>query len=564
MTPTDTKPDSGPPEGFLGHRALIGVSAGLAMAEAVALLLLAPAAMSLAPQVTALPPLAVFHDLRWLFGYNTSWLGFAAGSFVYVAGRSALNASLVRLAWPRGLPAPNLRAVFAASLAFTLLAGLLMVPVVTLVFGVAVLPFSWPFLAAVPVMLAVALPLSHGGVTTSWWRRLPPGRAAGWALVCFVEYSVLGIALPMLPAVGAVLMIGLAGVINARAWYSLTLAVAGPARPRPHPLMNWIPVAPLAAISVFALAVGTARLIFDMAASPSRAGFAAASAGAAGFAAVASRATGAPAETAARGRTAVLVVAGFGSSCCDKARGLQRVASDLLVQQFSYRGLDAAGKPLPQGRSASDLPLSELGDRVAAQVRRLHEQTGRSVDLVAESEGTLGVYAMFARHPQVPVGSIVLLSPIVAPGQASFPQAGRQGRGVASGYALNWLDRLVGELSPFGPEGASRLIESVNSVGARYAASASRGKAHRWLAVVPLADAVTLPACTMPQNVLFVSAFHGGLLGDPPVLQTVRDFLSGRQVYGQQDLRTAAELVSSAAAAWRMPLSSAPSPPCPA
>jgi len=534
------------------------------MAEAVALLVLAPAAMSLAPQVTALPPLAVFHDLRWLFGYNGSWLEFVAGAFVLVAGRAALNASLVRMAWPRSLAAPQLRALFAASLVFTVLAGLLMVPIVTLVYGVAVLPFSWPFLAAVPVMLAIALPLSHGGVTTSWWRRLPPGRAAGWAVACFVEYSVLGIALPRLPAAGAVLLAGFGGVVNARAWYSLTLAVAGFTKPRPHPLMEWIPVAPIAAISVFALAIGTTRLIFDMAAGPSQAGIAAASAGAAGFAAMASRATEAPVQPAARGRTAVLVVAGFGSSCCYKAHGLQRVVSDMLVQQFSYRGLDAAGKPLPQGSSASDLPLSELGDRLAAQVRRLSEQTGRPVDLVAESEGTLGVYALFARHPQIPVGSIVLLSPIVAPGQASFPQAGRQGQGVASGYALNWLDRLVGEMSPFGAEGASRLINSVSSVGARYAASVIHGKAHRWLAVVPLADAVTLPACTMPRNVLFVPAFHGGLLGDPAVLQEVRDFLGGRQVSGQQDLRAAAELVSSAAAAWRMPVSSAPSPPCPA
>ncbi|HEY2578893.1 MAG TPA: hypothetical protein VGI74_21520 [Streptosporangiaceae bacterium] len=559
--PTDTKPESGPTEGFLRHRALIGVSAGLAMAEAVALLVLVPAATSLAPQVTALPPLAVFHDLRWLFGYNRSWLGFAAGAFVLVAARSALNASLVRLAWPRGLPAPNPRAVFAASLAFTVLAGLLMVPIVTLVFGVAVLPFSWPFLAAVPVMLAIALPLSHGGVTTSWWRRLPPGRAAGWALACFVEYSVLGIVLPRLPAAGAVLMAGLAGVVNARAWYSLAVAVAEPARPRTRPLIAWIPVAPLAAISVFALAIGTTRLIFDMAASPSQAGLAAASAGAAGFAAVASQASETTAPAASDSRAAVLVVAGFGSSCCHAARDLQRAASDMLVQQFSYRGLDAAGKPLAQGPSASDLPLSELGDRLATQVNRLHEQTGRPVNLVAESEGTLGIYAMFARHPGVPVGSIVLLSPIVAPGQASFPRAGRQGPGVASGYALNWLDRLVGELSPFGPEGASRLLDSVSTVGARYAASATRGKPHRWLAVVPLADAVTLPACTMPQSVLFVSAFHGGLLGDPAILQTVRAFLGGHQVYGQRDLRTAAELVSSAAAAWRMPLSS---PPCPA
>ena len=197
---------------------------------------------------------------------------------------------------------------------------------------------------------------------------------------------------------------------------------------------------------------------------------------------------------------------------------------------------------------------------------RLHAQSGRPVNLVAESEGSLGVYAMFARHPDVPVGSVVLLSPIVAPGQVSFPQAGQQGQGMASGYALGMLNRFVGALSPFGAAGAGRLLDSVDSVGARYAAaSAERGTSQRWLALVPLADAVTLPACSLPSNVLFVPAFHGGLLGD-----------RGGAGHGAQaswtavgsaaltDLRTAAEILSSAAAAWRMPVSSAPSPPCPA
>ena len=35
----------------------------------------------------------------------------------------------------------------------------------------------------------------------------------------------------------------------------------------------------------------------------------------------------------------------------------------------------------------------------------------------------------------------------------------------------------------------------------------------RWLAVVPLADAVTMPTCPFPSGVVVVQAFHGGLLG---------------------------------------------------
>ncbi|HEX4062830.1 MAG TPA: hypothetical protein VHY58_17580 [Streptosporangiaceae bacterium] len=555
-----------PAERFVRHHALIGLSAGCAMAEAILLLLLAPAAVSLAPQVTALPPLAVFHDLRWLFGYNRSWVEFAAGALLLVLARSALDTALVRLAWPRGQQRPRLAATFSASLGFTLLAGLLLVPIVTLVFGVAVLPFSWPFLAAVPVLLAVTVPLSHGGVTLAWWRRLPPGRGAGWVIACFVEYSLLGIALPRLPAAGVVAAAGLAGVVNARAWYGLTTAMARPVRPRHYRLLGWIPVAPVAAVGVFAVAIGAARLIFDAAAAAPHVGIAAASS--AGLAAAASSVGDLATPQSpvyARGQErAVLIIAGFGASCCRTGRGLQQAVPDMLVQQFSYLGLNRAGKPVPQGPAASNMPLPQLGDMIATQVQRLHAQTRQPVDLVAESEGTLGVYAAFARHPGLAAGSVVLLSPIVAPGQWTFPQDGQQGQAMAAGYALGVLDRLVGEMSPFGAAGADRLIDSVSRVGARYAAEAARGISRHWLALVPLADAVTLPACSLPQNVLVVPAFHGGLLGDPPVLGMVRDFLRDRPVDGGQGLREAAELLSSAAAAWRMPARSAPSPPCPA
>jgi hypothetical protein len=81
------------------------------------------------------------------------------------------------------------------------------------------------------------------------------------------------------------------------------------------------------------------------------------------------------------------------------------------------------------------------------------------------------------------------------------------------------------------------------------------GKPIRWLAVVPLADAVTLPECGLPPGVIVVPALHGGLLGDPAVLPMVSAFLSGRSVTaaGDSQMREAAELIMGAAAAWRMP-----------
>jgi hypothetical protein len=156
---------------------------------------------------------------------------------------------------------------------------------------------------------------------------------------------------------------------------------------------------------------------------------------------------------------------------------------------------------------------------------------------------------MLARHPHVPVRSVVLLSPIVQPGQAG------QAAGTVPGDALNTLNTLVGGMSPYGSAGAQELIDSVSQVGASYFEMVQRDQGHPWLAVVPLADAVTLPACPWPANVIFVDALHGGLLGDASVQRMVAAFLAGGTVTDddQGRLRREAQAIAGAAAAWRMP-----------
>jgi hypothetical protein len=66
-----------PAEGFLRHKGLILAAAGGAVVEGGLLTLFAPNAKSVAPQVTALPSLAAYHDLRWLFADSQSWPWFA-------------------------------------------------------------------------------------------------------------------------------------------------------------------------------------------------------------------------------------------------------------------------------------------------------------------------------------------------------------------------------------------------------------------------------------------------------------------------------------------------------
>jgi hypothetical protein len=551
-----------PAEGFLRHRGLILVAAGGAAAEAGLLTLVAPAARPIAPQATALPALAAYHDLRWLFADSQSWVGFAAILTAVLLARSAVDTVLLRLAWPRELRAPRMSRAFFSCLALTSVAWLLLSPVVTLAFGVAVLPFSWPFLAAMPIMLGIAIALSHGGVIVAWWRRLPPLRAVLWLLASFAVLSAAAGLIAHLGTAAALGVSAVTGLVNARAWYGLA-GIASRVHPRtpesvPARVLFSLPFAPVAALMVIVLAVGVVRLMFTGTIQlPVNTGTSTAAASVTGDTGPATGGGTGQSASARRIADAVLVVGGWGSSCCDEANGLRSAMPGATVRQFSYAGLGANGMPLPSGGSSDDVPLPLLGDRMAQQLLKLHQVTGRPVDVVAESEGTLGVYAMLDRHPGLPIGSVVLLSPIVEPGQLSYP-AGQDAASVSE-YALDTLNHLVGGMSPYGPGGAEHLISSVSEFGARYfsAVTGSSGAGIRWLAVIPLADAVTLPVCELPPDVVLVPAFHGGLLGDVSVVPMVSEFLAGHQAQpgglDEDNLRAAAEVITGAAVAWRMP-----------
>lgn len=511
--------------GFAEHQWLIALAVTGAVAETAMLSVLAPSARALGPQVTALPPLAAYHDLRWLFTFGESWLGFTLTLLGLLAARAAVDAVFVFLSWPKGMAPPRFRAVFASCAVLTLLVCLVLSPVVTVMFGLALVPFSWPFLAVVPILLGSAIMLSHGGLGPAWWGRLPVASAVAWLLGGFAVLSAVAAISPQLNTAEFLPMAALAGLLNARAWYGVTTAVATAKMPR----FTWMPVAPIAAMLIIGLVVGVARLTFT------------------GTIRIAPEpVTTLPVSAQQQAvHAALLVVAGFGSNCCNDANTLAETEPGMLVQQFSYLGMTAAGLPIAYHR-ASDLPIQEIGDRMADQVRWLYGRAHAPVSIVAESEGTLGLYAMLARHPGLPIGSIVMLSPIIEPGQVD--QAG------VPGEALIMLNELIGTMSPYGRTGAEQLIDSVGEVGATYFSDLTRLHGLRWLAVIPLADAVTLPPCRYPPQVVVVQAFHGGLLGDPEVVRMASDFLDGQdRIPSSPGLRTEAQLIAGAAAAWRMP-----------
>ena len=117
-----------PAGGFLRHRGLILAAAGGAVAEAGLLTLIAPAARPVAPQVTAIPVLAAYHDLRWLFTDSGSWYEFAGITLAVLLVRAAIDTALLRLAWPPELRPPALGRAFWSCMTLTLVAWLLLSP----------------------------------------------------------------------------------------------------------------------------------------------------------------------------------------------------------------------------------------------------------------------------------------------------------------------------------------------------------------------------------------------------------------------------------------------------
>src|SRR5579884_1970144 len=149
-------------------------------------------AAGMAPQVVAPAPFGVFHDLRWLVVYHRSLPAFFLELGALLLFRSALDALLVREAWPAGSGRPSYLRAWSRTLAFTLVAAVLLAPWVVLLFGLAVVSLSWLFFSAVPPVLAVALLTNGGAVSTDWWRRTVPLRAVGWIALTFVVMSACG------------------------------------------------------------------------------------------------------------------------------------------------------------------------------------------------------------------------------------------------------------------------------------------------------------------------------------------------------------------------------------
>lgn len=483
--------------------------------------------IGLAPQVTAVGPFGVFHDLRWLLVFHDSFATFALGMSALVAFRTLTGAALVAAAWPETVSRPAAGALARNALVATVAALVFLTPWTVLLFAAGVVPLSWAFYAAVPPLLATVYLLNHSPVVGDWWRRLPPLRSAAWILTSFLALSLASAAIDRAGTAAAVGAVAAAGLFNAWAWHGIVAAAVTGRRSRLR--LRWVPVTPLVAVGLLAVAVGGAG---------------------AGFALAPESSSGThPGAESGDAALPVLLVSGFAGDCCDEGASLNRLG--LTVEQFSYRGLDAEGRPVPHSGAFTDRDLVVLAGLMQRQVEQLQDQTGRPVTIVAESEGTLVARLYLAQEPAAPVARLVLLSPIERPGRVTYPEEGEEGPGVVAGYQLRAVTELIEALAPFEVDPDGPLARSLLDNAAALAQPLP--KTVDQAVIVPLADAVTLTPPEAADDLVVVPAFHGGLRGRADVQEMISEWVRGGDLPDSTAWLAAGRLIAAGASAWHVP-----------
>jgi hypothetical protein len=193
---------------------------------------------------------------------------------------------------------------------------------------------------------------------------------------------------------------------------------------------------------------------------------------------------------------------------------------------------------------------------MAQQVEAFRAAVQQPVTIVAESEGALVAKAYLMSHPDAPIDTLVLLSPLVEPGGAYYPPAGDDGWGVAGGLGLRWITAVVRSLSPLDVTTDDGLFRSLaDDAPAFREMLACPVDGVDQLAVFPLADAVAgaephlhgVPSAVVP-------AFHGGLADNHAVQRTIRALLQGGASPDYGWWEATDTVIRAGAAAWRVPL----------
>lgn len=486
--------------------------------------------LALAPQVTAPEPFGAFHDLRWLLVFHWSWTSFAWEAVAALVFRTAVVTVMVRAAWPRDdADLPPLEHTVRHAAGFVIAADLLLAPFAALLFAFAALPISWLFFAGLPGALVLAVLIHHGVAKSRWWRDAPPLRSVGLIALTFLVLTLGGAALSVSPARYRIPVAIAVGLFNAWAWLHIVHVLAG------RPVARMRPVAPIGLTLLIGLAVIGVFL------------------GLAGHGQT-SQLRNEPVQATGPGHP-VLVATGF-DSVWDGGPSDHYLGKGFTERRFSYRGLGPDGLPLPYGKSATHQSLRTLARQMAQQIDALHRATGRDVDIVAESEGSIVAEVYLAAAHRPPVHRAVLLSPLVEPGRVRYPPRGDDGWGVATGWIVRGVGTGIKAVTKTNLAPDSPFVQSImeHAPSLRELLSC-RTPGVDEMALFPLADAVSSPHPSVVEiRDSVVPAFHGGLLASATMRHSVALALRRGKLPGLNIWQSAERVVSVGSAAWQTPV----------
>lgn len=514
-----------------GRRAaLVAIAVAPPVVEALVLLAFGfRSALSLAPQASALSPYGSLHDLRWVLVYHNSWPAFAGELAAAVCFRALIGTALTALAWPSAVARPALRVLAARNLLFATVSLAVLWPWATVAVVASEVSLSWVlFLELLPVLILAPV-LQHGGMVPGWWRGLPNWRMVGLSLLNFVLLTAGGAAAWVAPGGWAAPVAGAFGAANGVLWqWALREALARPAAVR----WRRVPVAPLFVGFVVLAMIGMDNVEAAIARFVGRPS----------LPVIALPAVGAA-------KRPVIFLAGYDSTFPGGRDG-----TDPQVLRYSYRGIDAHGRPRPYSASDTHQSLATSAGLLAAQVEYVHRRAGRPIALVGESEGSLIVRYYLSRWPHKAVDTAVFTSPIVRAGRVYYPppQAGA-GWGIGTGWLLRGLLAGIGSTNRVPDSADEPFLRSLMDDAPLYRNQMlCPVPGVRMIAILPTADATAIPPGSIAEiEVIEVAGFHGLLIDRPALLRIVIRFLIGASVAPPP--RWDYSIVHRVAGAWQAP-----------
>ena len=195
------------------HAALFVATAGIAAAEAILVLALAPrGAAAITPQVTR--PRRSACTTTSVGSSCTTRRGSCSSSVRSRSSRSTASLDTrASAAWPRDVSHPDRRTQLKRFARFTGLQLAVLLLFVVLTFAMAVTSLSWLFFVATPVLVMVAVLVHHGEVVPTSWRD-PPTRTSMVAILSsFAVLTAAGAVISAVPdvVVPVVAAIGVSG-----------------------------------------------------------------------------------------------------------------------------------------------------------------------------------------------------------------------------------------------------------------------------------------------------------------------------------------------------------------